>query len=251
MRCSTGRPPVPSRDSRIHVVRAAFRQVLRHADKGTALAEAGDVAALPGRFHSLCRVVLANVGDRLAAWQAVQDREAGQCRTGPPVSAAAGDLDAFGLGSRHASRSASAAAARSDGSQKSGQRSHRASQGTRGGCRPSRYRAKAGSGPAGSGRWSPRPRTSLPEGSRSTPAVAGSQAAIMQVSVAFAAGMASVLAPGHWPRPRSAALPLTALARGGPAHGRPARDHRDTSWDTDTQCAAAISQTRNPAVKDR
>src|SRR5450755_5074287 len=55
------------------------------------------------------------------------------------------------------------------------------------------YWPVAGSGPAGRGRRSPRPRTSLPEGSRSTPAVAGSQAAIMQVSVAFATGMTPVL----------------------------------------------------------
>jgi len=66
------------------------------ADEGGALLEAGDVAALPGRLHGLCRVVLADVGDRLAAWQSVQDGEAGQCRTGSPVSAGAGDLDTFG-----------------------------------------------------------------------------------------------------------------------------------------------------------
>jgi integrase len=41
-------------------------------------------------------VLLADVGDRLAAWQPVQDREAGQGRTGSPVSAGTGDLDAVG-----------------------------------------------------------------------------------------------------------------------------------------------------------
>ena len=65
--------------------------------------------------------------------------------------------------------------ARSAGRRKSGQRSHRDSQGTLGGGWPSRYTPKAGAGPSGRGRLRPRPRTSLPEGSRMTPDAEGSQ----------------------------------------------------------------------------
>ncbi len=65
--------------------------------------------------------------------------------------------------------------ARSAGKRKSGQRSHRDSQGTSEGGWPSRYTPNAGWGPSGSGRLRPRPRTSLPEGSRMTPAAEGSQ----------------------------------------------------------------------------
>ena len=65
--------------------------------------------------------------------------------------------------------------ARSAGKRKSGQRSHRDSQGTSGGGWPSKYTPKAGLGPSGSGRLRPRPRTSLPEGSRRTPGAEGSQ----------------------------------------------------------------------------
>jgi hypothetical protein len=65
--------------------------------------------------------------------------------------------------------------ARSAGKRKSGQRSHRDSQETSGGDWPSKYTPKAGLGPSGSGRLRPRPRTSLPEGSRRTPGAEGSQ----------------------------------------------------------------------------
>ena len=65
--------------------------------------------------------------------------------------------------------------ARSAGRRKSGQRSHRDSQGTSGGGWPSKYTPKAGLGPSGSGRLRPRPRTSLPEGSRMIPGAEGSQ----------------------------------------------------------------------------
>jgi hypothetical protein len=65
--------------------------------------------------------------------------------------------------------------ARSAGRPKSGQRSHRDSQGTSGGGWASRYTPKTGLGPSGSGRLRPRPRTSLPEGSRRIPSAEGSQ----------------------------------------------------------------------------
>ena len=62
----------------------------------------------------------------------------------------------------------------SRGSQKSGQRTQRASQATTVGGLLSRYTAKVGVSPGGSGRRRLRPLTSRPEGSRSTPAPAGS-----------------------------------------------------------------------------
>ena len=65
--------------------------------------------------------------------------------------------------------------ARSAGSRKSGQRSHRDSQGTSGGGWPSKYTPKAGMGPSGSGRLRPRPRSSLPEGNCRIPGAEGSQ----------------------------------------------------------------------------
>src|ERR1700730_10891933 len=74
-----------------------------------------------------------------------------------------------------ASGNAGRTSARSAGRRKSGQRSHRDSQGTSGCGWPSRYTPKAGAGPSGSGGLRPRPRTSLPEGSRKIPGAEASQ----------------------------------------------------------------------------
>src|SRR4029077_6674837 len=82
-----------------------------------------------------------------------------------------------------ASVSVGSTSASTAGSRKSGHLSQRASQGTAGGGRasggnaraargaggPGRKTPKAGTGPSGNGRLSPRPRTSLPEGRRKIP----------------------------------------------------------------------------------
>ena len=52
-----------------------------------------DEAALPGRLHGAWRVVLPDVGDRLAAGHAVEHRDAGKRRAGPAVPSGTGDLD--------------------------------------------------------------------------------------------------------------------------------------------------------------
>jgi len=64
----------------------------------------------------------------------------------------------------HASRRPSWASWRSVGSRKSGQRTHRDSHETGSGRLLSRYTPNSGRAPFSSGRFSPRPRTSRPEG---------------------------------------------------------------------------------------
>jgi hypothetical protein len=69
----------------------------------------------------------------------------------------------------HSPASARRASIGSAGSLKSGHRNHRDSHATGADGLPCRYSPKWGRGPSGSGFLSPRPRTSRPDGRRSTP----------------------------------------------------------------------------------
>lgn len=121
----------------------------------------------------------------------------------------------------HASARVVRAASRSLGRRKSGQRTHADSQGTSGGVLPSRYTPRVGTGPAGSGRRSPRPRTRRPEGSRSTPGTFASHASVIEHSlVAHATGE----------RPQSATDVVTTDL---------ASDHCLTTWMSATNLTAA------------
>jgi len=142
--------------------------------------EVEDEAPLPRCFHGVDAVVLANVGDCLTVGYSVEDSEAGQGRSGPSSAPPPHAISTRWNPARgQVPPSASAVAVGSAGSQKSGHRNHRCSQGTGGGLRAVRYTPKAGTGSGGTGCRNARPRTSRPEGSRRTPAAAGSQVLVM------------------------------------------------------------------------
>ena len=99
--------PVSTADGRRRALRSRWTVVRCQVPRGCrgplglvrrGRGETGNEAALPGRFHRARRVVAADVGDRLVAGQPVQDGEAGQRRSRPPVPAGAGDLHAPGPG---------------------------------------------------------------------------------------------------------------------------------------------------------
>lgn len=64
------------------------------------LGEAGDETVLPGRLHSVGRVVLADVRDRLPVGHSIEHCDAGQGGAGAPLAAAARDFDALVIGAR-------------------------------------------------------------------------------------------------------------------------------------------------------
>jgi hypothetical protein len=72
---------------------------------------------------------------------------------------------------RHSSTNALRASLGSVGNHQSGHRTHRDGQLTDGGRLPSRYNPNSGAGPSTAPRCKPRPRTTRPDGSSSTPAV--------------------------------------------------------------------------------
>src|SRR6266516_3733862 len=115
----------------------------------------GDVAALAGRLDRVRVVVLAHERDGLGARDAVEDGQAGQGGASASVAARASDLDPFGRG---------ALPGFGQGGEHLGVNSRQA--------------PKAGTGPAGIGRLSPRPRTSLPEGRRKIPGAEGSHVSL-------------------------------------------------------------------------
>ena len=119
--------------------------------------------------------MLAHERDRPGRGNTIEDGQAGKRGAGAPRPPAQAISTRSVAARCQASVNVGRTSARSAGRRKSGQRSHRDSQGTSGGGWPSRYTPKAGLGPSGSGRLRPRPRTSLPEGSRKIPGAEESQ----------------------------------------------------------------------------
>ena len=138
-------------------------------------AEAGNVTLLPGCLDGVRVVVLPDEGDGLCGWQSVDNREAGQGGSGSPAAAAAGNLHAFGpgpfprfgqglLGVRVVGRQPEIRPAHPPGLP--GHRRWR---------RAEQVHGEGGRWPGRGGCRKPRPLTSRPEGSLSTPAPCGSQ----------------------------------------------------------------------------
>jgi len=82
--------------------------------------------------------LLAHERDRRCGRHAIEDGQAGKGRSGTPVATSAADLNSLRRGALPASVNVSSTAAGSAGRPKSGQRSHRDSQGTAGGRQSSK-----------------------------------------------------------------------------------------------------------------